>query len=181
MGNGLEKILTQKKSVITKKWFDLTAQTYAPDTAEFIKNKKDQFANPVGGTMLNSLKGLLDQIIHNMDPETITSHLDPIIRIRAAQNFTPSQATAFILSLKKVLRENLTKELRDNGATAELIAFESKIDQLCLMAFDIYMQCREKIYQISANETRNRTFRAFERAGLISNTLEGPKPFNIEN
>jgi hypothetical protein len=117
---------------------------------------------------------MLDQLIHGMDPETVTSHLDPIIRIRAAQNFTPSQATAFILSLKKVLRENLTKELRDRSVAAELIAFESKIDQLCLIAFDIYMQCREKIFQISANETRNRTFRAFERAGLISETLEGP-------
>ena len=42
MGKGLEKILTQKKSVITKKWFDLTAQTYAPDTAEFLKSNKDQ-------------------------------------------------------------------------------------------------------------------------------------------
>jgi hypothetical protein len=181
MSNGLEKILALKKSAITKKWFDLTAQTYAPDTAEFLKNKKDQFANPVGGTMLTGLKGLLDQLIHSMDPEMITCHLDPIIRIRAVQYFTPSQATAFILSLKKVLRQHLSKELRDRSIAAELIAFESKIDQLCLMAFDIYMQCREKIYQISANETRNRTFRAFERAGLISNTREGPKPLDIEN
>lgn len=170
MGNGLVKIIEHKKSAIIKKWFDLTALTYAPDTAEFLKRNKDQFANPVGATMLNGLKGLLDQLIHSMDPETLTSHLDPIIRIRAAQNFTPAQATAFILSLKKVLREALTKELRDSRFAAELIAFESKIDQLCLMAFDIYMQCRETIFQISANETRNRTFRAFERAGLISDT-----------
>ena len=69
MGKGLEQILTQKKSVIAKYWFDLTAQTYAPDTAEFIKNNKDQFANPVGGAMLNSLNGLLDQLINRMDPE----------------------------------------------------------------------------------------------------------------
>ena len=151
----------------------MTVQTYAPDTAEFLKSNQDQFANPVGGTTLNGLKGLLDQLEHGMDHEIITAHLDPIIRIRAAQNFTPSQATAFILSLKKVIRENLTKELRDSSFAAELIAFESKIDQLCLMAFDIYMQCREKIFQISANETRNRTFRAFERAGLISETFEG--------
>ena len=174
MGKGLEKILEQKKSVIAKNWFDLTAKTYAPDTAEFIKNNKDQFANPVGSTMLNSLKGLLDQLIHSMEPKTISSHLDPIIRIRAAQNFSPSQATAFILILKKVLRENLTKELHDSSFAAELIAFEYKIDQLCLMAFDIYMQCREKIFQISANETRNRTFRAFERAGLIDDRPAGP-------
>ena len=173
MGNSLEKIIEQKKSVIAKKWFDLAVQTYAPDTAEFLKNNKNQFANPVGGTMLNGLKGLLDQLIHKSDSETITSYLDPIIRIRAAQNFTPAQATAFIFFLKKVLRENLTKELRDSGISAELIAFESKIDQLCLTAFDIYMQCREKIFQISANETKNRTYRAFERAGLISETPEG--------
>jgi len=170
MGNGLVKIIEHKKSAITKKWFDLTAQTYAPDTAEFLKRNKDQFANPVGATMLTGLQGLLDQLIHSMDPEILSSHLDPIIRIRAAQNFTPAQATAFILSLKTVLRKDLAKELRDRRVAAELIAFESKIDQLCLMAFDIYMQCRETIFQISANETRNRIFKAFERAGLVSDT-----------
>ena len=172
MDQGLVQILEQKKAEIAKKWFDLTAQTYAPDTAEFLKSKTDAFANPVGSTMLNGLKVLLDQLIHTMDPETATSHLDPIIRIRAVQNFTPSQATAFILYLKKIIRENLKKELRNSQIAAELLDLESKIDQLCLMAFDIYMQCREKIYHISANETRNRTFRAFERAGLISGSPE---------
>jgi hypothetical protein len=172
MGNGLDKILEQKQSVIEKKWFALTAKTYAPDTAEFIKGNTDPFANPVGGAMLNGLRVLLDQLIHGMDSETITAHLDPIIRIRAVQNFTPSQATAFILSLKKILRENLAKELHDSRIAAEFVIFESKIDQLCLMAFDIYMQCREKVFQISANETRNRTFRAFKRAGLIADTAE---------
>ena len=168
MAKNLVKIIEQKKADIIKKWFDLTAQTYAPDTAEFLKSKTDPFANPVGGSILSNLNVLLEQLIHDMDPQIISSHLDPIIRIRAVQNFTPAQATAFILSLKKALRENLTKELRDIRNAGELFEFESKIDQLCLMAFDIYMQCREKIYQISANETKNRTFRAFERAGLIS-------------
>lgn len=174
MSNELNKILERKQSVLEKKWFELTARTYAPDTAEFLQRKTDPFDNPVGGAMLSGLKVLLEQLIHGMDPKTITSHLDPIIRIRAAQNFTPSQATAFILSLKKILRENLAKELRDSRIASELVIVESKIDQLCLMAFDIYMQCREKIFQISANETKNRTFRAFERAGLISEAAEGP-------
>ena len=175
MGNGLEKILEQKQSVIEKKWFELTAKTYAPDTAEFIKSNTDPFANPVGGAMLSGLKVLLDQLIHGMDTKTVTSHLDQIIRIRAVQNFTPSQATAFILSLKRILREILAKELRDSRIAAEFVIVESKIDQLCLLAFDIYMQCREKIFQISANETRNRTLRAFERAGLIAETAERQK------
>ena len=173
MAESLIKIIEQKKASIVKKWFDLTAQTYAPDTAEFLKSKTDPFANPVGGSILSSLNVLLDQLIHDMDPQTINSFLDPIIRIRAVQNFTPSQATAFILGLKKVLRENFANELRDSRYAEELLVFESNIDQLSLMAFDIYMQCREKIYQISANETRNRTFRAFERAGLVSEKSEG--------
>ena len=172
MAKDLVRIIEQKKAAIVKKWFDSTAQTYAPDTAEFLKSKTDPFANPVGGSILSSLNVLLDQLIHDMDPQIINSNLDPIIRIRAVQNFTPSQATAFILSLKKVIRAILAKELRDSRNVGELFVFESKIDQLCLMAFDIYMQCREKIYQISANETRNRTFKAFERAGLISEKAE---------
>ena len=167
MGNGLEKILKEKKAAILKEWFDQTAQTYDRDTAEFLKSNQDRFTNPVGGAMQSNIKELFDQLIHGMDRETINTHLDPIVRIRAVQNFSPSQATNFIFLLKKVCRKHLAKELRDNKFAAEYFDFELKIDQLCLMAFDIYMQCREKILQISASETRNRTFRAFERAGLI--------------
>jgi hypothetical protein len=167
MGKGLEKILEKNKAAIAKQWFNLAAQTYALDTAEFLKSKTDPFANPVGNTMLTGLDGILEQLIDTMDPKTLNLHLDSIIRIRAIQDFTPSQATAFILSLKKILRQYLAKELQDSSLAADFIEFESKIDRICLMAFDIYMQCREKVYQISANETRNRTFRAFERAGLI--------------
>jgi hypothetical protein len=167
MGKDLEKLLEKNKAAIAKKWFNLAAQSYAVDTAEFLKSKTDSFANPVGATMLTGLDGILDQLIHTMDLQTLNSHLDSIIRIRAVQDFSPSQATAFILSLKKVLREYYAKELQDSGLAAEFVELEFKIDQICLMAFDIYMQCREKVYQIRANETRNRTFRAFERAGLI--------------
>ena len=172
MAKGLEKLLEKNKAAITKKWFHLAAQTYAIDTAEFLKSKSDPFANPVGSTMLTGLDGILDQLIHTMDHRTLNLHLDSIIRIRAIQDFTPSQATAFIFALKKMLREYLAKELRDSRLATEFIEFESKIDQICLMAFDIYMQCREKVFQISANETRNRTFRAFERAGLIVESLD---------
>ena len=167
MRKGLEKILEKNKAAIAKKWFNRAAQTYAIDTAEFLKSQTDPFANPVGKTLLTGLDGILAQLIHTMDPQALNSHLDSIIRIRAIQSFTPSQATAFILSLKRIIREYLAKELQDSRLATEFIEFESKIDLICLMAFDIYMQCREKVYQISAYETRNRTFRAFERAGLV--------------
>jgi hypothetical protein len=167
MGKGLEKVLLKNKAAIAKQWFNLAAQTYAVDTAKFLQSKSDPFANPVGSTLMTGLDGILEHLIHAADPNTLHSHLDSIIRIRAVQDFSPSQATAFILSLKKVLRDYFAKELRDSRLAAEFIELESSIDQICLIAFDIYMQCREKVYQISANETRKRTFKAFERAGLI--------------
>lgn len=167
MGKGLEKILSKHKAAISKQWFNLAAQTYAVDTAKFLQSKTDPFANPVGSTLMTGLDGILEHLIHAADPRGLHSHLDSIIRIRAVQNFTPTQATAFILSLKKILRDFLAKELQDRRLAEEFIELESEIDQVCLMAFDIYMQCREKVNQLKANETRDRTFKAFERAGLI--------------
>ncbi len=176
MGKSLDKIIEQQKAAILKKWFDLAIQAYEPDTAKFLSNQKDPFGNPVGNNTLKGLQGLLDQLFGDFDPRIVETHLDPIIRIRAVQAFTPSQATAFVFSLKKVLRDTLGTKLHDDQILHELLAIDAKIDQLCLMAFDMYMACREKIYQIRANETRNRTFRAFERAGLIvEDTDERPE------
>jgi hypothetical protein len=172
MRKGLKGLIEYRKDQIIKEWFDTAVQTYAPDTAEFIKGQKDPFANPVGRTTIKGLQFLLDQLVKDFNYQTLTGGLDPIIRIRAVQNFTPSQATAFIFSLKAVLRNTLKKELQDIQLANELLAFESKIDELCLLAFDVYMECREKVYQIGANETRNRIFRAFERAGLVADTAK---------
>jgi hypothetical protein len=176
VGKGFQKLIQKEKDVIIQKWFALAIQAYDPDTAKFLKTQKDQFANPVGNNTLKGLQGLFDQLFEDFELKAVISHLDPIIRIRAVQAFTPSQATAFVLSLKTVLKETLGKKLHDEQMMADYLAFETKIDRLCLMAFDIYMECKEKIYQISANETRNRTFSAFERAGLISEaTQDRPK------
>ncbi len=167
MGKGLDKIIEQQKAAILRKWFDLAIQAYEPDTAKFLSNQKDPFSNPVGNNTLKGLQGLLDQLLGEFDPRAVETYLDPIIRIRAVQAFSPSQATAFVFSLKKVFRDTLGSRLHDDHIMSELMVIEARIDQLCLMAFDLFMMCKEKIYQIRANETRNRTFRAFERAGLI--------------
>ncbi len=46
------------------------------------------------------------------------------------------------------------------------------------MAFDIYMACKEKIYQISANDMRSQALKAFKRAGLIAD--EPPQPGKVK-
>lgn len=168
----LNDLLLHNKAAIIKKWFALVIDTYPSDTAKFLKSQKDPFANPVGRTIFHGLETLFTELLEGINYKTITSSLDPIIRIRAIQNFSPSQAIGFIFFLKNVIRKSLSKEILEEQITNELLLFESRIDELSLIAFNLYMQCREKIYELKANEMKNRTFRAFERAGLVSEIPE---------
>lgn len=164
----LKQHLLEKKPAILKKWFDAVAETYPKDTAGFLKKQKAQFTNPVGYTISEGIEGLFDALHQGMIPSTVSSFLDAIIRIRAIQDFAPSQALAFILQLKKVIRQELGNEvLQQQGIAEELVAFDSAIDDLALFSFDIYMNCREKIYELKANEARNMTFRLLQQARLI--------------
>jgi len=171
---GLNNLLEKKKSAIIKGWFEVVATTYAPDAADFFKRQKDPFANPVGNTIFSGLKKLFDELLLQMDHEKIKSCLDPLIRIRAVQDFSPSQATSFILSLKKVIITNLQKELGDIRILNEFLQFESKIDTLSLIAFDIFVECREKIYELKVTTERNKIYSAFARAGLIDDAPDNP-------
>ncbi|MGD8771229.1 MAG: RsbRD N-terminal domain-containing protein [Desulfobacterales bacterium] len=163
----LNNLLAQRKTAIIKNWFTLAVETYPPDTASFLKKQKDPFANPVGRTISRGLEALYNELLKEMDHDTIISFLDPIIRIRAIQNFSPSQAISFIFLLKKAIRENIKKEALEEQLYNELLFFESKIDQLAMIAFNLYMECKEKIYDLKANEMRNTTYKAFKRAGLV--------------
>lgn len=169
---GLAKLLEQRKDNIIKMWLDLVLKSYPPDTAQFYKGQKDPFANPVGTTTRQGITKVFDEVIGNMDRDVITAALNTIIRIRAIQNFSPSDALTFIIGLKKILRKTLKKELMHSNQLAELTQLENRIDQLSLMAFDIYMQCREKIYELKVSTERDKIYKAFARAGLITEAFE---------
>jgi hypothetical protein len=169
---GLKKLLEQKRTAIVNQWFERVVKSYAPDTAQFIKNQKDPFSNPLGSALSKGLAILFDQLLAGPETETVKKFLDPIIRIRAVQDYSPSQATAFILILKNIIRDNIKNELKDSRTANELLQFELKIDALSLAAFDIYMACKEKIYDLKSNVERNKVYKTLERAGLITETPE---------
>jgi hypothetical protein len=159
--------LARKKNAVVKKWFDRLTATYPADTAQFLRSQKDAFANPVGQNSLQSLQGLFDHLIEGFDRNAAKSIIDPIIRIRAIQDFTPSEAIGFVFDLKIILEDMAPEVTSDPKGRKALAGLYRRIDALGLLAFDVYMQCREKIYDLKANEMRARTLRAFDRAGLI--------------
>lgn len=180
----LETLLTQNRSTIVKRWLDQILDTYPADTHKFFKKQKNQFANPVGYTLSEEIDHLYTELLQGVDSDRATSILDGIIRIRAVQDFSPSQAVGFIFLLKGVIREKLETEIREKRLSDELTMFESRIDDLVLLAFEVYMRCREKLYEIRANEMKNQVYRLLKRADLICEIPEWEpvsKKGNIDN
>ena len=169
---GLEKELAKKRDAIVADWFDLVAKTYAPDTAQFLKKNNDPFTNPVGGYLSTGLAGLFDQLLAGPNQEAVRPLLDPIVRVRAIQNFSPSKAIAFVLVIKKIIRKHLSMDSKDSRLMKDLLDFEDRVDAMSLFAFDIYTQCREKIFDLKAKEEKDKVFKAFKRAGLIQEEPE---------
>ncbi len=165
---GLYELLAESESAITKTWFDKVAETYPPDTARFLKKQKDPFANPVGSTTFKALKDLFRELLKDKtDDKAISSALDPIVRIRAVQtNLSVGTAVGFPYFLKTVIRDYLANK-KDDALMRELMELELKIDNMALLAFEIYVTCRETVFQLKTNLERERIYKAFSRAGLV--------------
>jgi hypothetical protein len=168
----LKDLLLEKKTYIQKKWFDTIIESYPPETSQFLKNDKKQFANPVGSTIRQGVEGILDSLLNSASDDTVTPYLDKIIRVRAIQDFTPSQALQFIFDLKHIVRGALDENVRRNDLYGELLSFESRIDDLSALSFDIFMQCREKLYEIKANELHRWTYKIIENANVLKDVSD---------
>jgi hypothetical protein len=150
-GDSVREHLEMKSASILKKWSRLIRETYPADVTRFLQDEGDRFANPVGHTISQETRVILDELLHGMDPEKLAGSLTEIIKIRTVQDFSPSRAVDIVFLLKQAVREVLAGGITGDR-WAELLDFESRIDRLALLAFDIYMKCRENICEIRVNE-----------------------------
>ena len=122
-------------------------------------------------TFSEGLEGLYGALLQELEREQVLTCLDEIIRIRALQDFAPSQALAFIFLLKNVIRQELAEEIQKENLAAEILDLESRIDGLALLGFDIYTKRREKIYEIKADEAKRRVSGLMRKSGLSDDSL----------
>lgn len=178
----LYKLLSHHRNAIVKKWFTGIVGTYAPETARLLEKESNQFANPVGHTIRHGIQAVYDEFLHSLEPEKLVPHLDPIIRIRAVQEFSPAQAISFVFLLKPIVREELKQDIQEHRvSSSELTAFDARVDELALLAFNTYAQCRERLFEVRLSEYRNRTNRLLQRANLLAEIPEKqaePEGFN---
>jgi hypothetical protein len=153
---GLATLLKQERKAILDQWFQLVIETYPRATADLLAKQRDQFRNPVGHMSAESLARVYDQIQSSMDTDELMNALDGIIRIRSIQDFTPSEAVGFIFDLKAVIRGVVDVEGREGDALNELANLDSNIDRVALIAFEKYMECREKLHAIRNSEIKKK-------------------------
>jgi hypothetical protein len=170
--------LQQNRQTILGRWFELIIRTYPRVTSEFLAKQKDQFRNPVGHTITQSIAAIYDQVVSAMDTEELLRALDGIIRIRSLQDFTPSETVAFIFQLKTVLRDVVDGQLREPKDWHVLADLESRIDRVALLAFEKYMECRQTLHRLRNNELETGMMKPIEARHLRA-AVSRPKQGSI--
>jgi hypothetical protein len=168
MKKELRSLIEEKRPAIIQKWFDAIMDTYPVDTSGFLRKQKDQFANPVGFTISQSIDKIFTALLQGEENAKVNDFLTDLIKVRAVQEFTPSQALGFIFPLKMIIREELGGAIEERQYSEAIIALFARIDELALSSFDIYSQCREQLYELKIMELKNMTFRLLKKANLVS-------------
>ncbi len=163
----IQDLLQSKRAELVNLWFERVIDTYPAETAKFIRKEKDPFANPVGSSTLTGLEGVLEKLSYPLDRTAVEEMLDPIVRIRAVQSFKPSDAVSFVFDLKYLIKKTAAgTDIEDMDLLDRLL------DEVALIAFDKYMDCKIQLFEFRANQTRKRTLRLLEKAGLTKEVEE---------
>lgn len=134
-------------TAIAERWFERTIESYPAETIPFLRDEKDKFRNPAGYALKENLDTLARELMGAMDKSAIEPAIDALVRLRAVQDFNPSEAVQFIFDLRTVIIEvagSLSPDL------------ESRIDEIGLMAIDQFMDCRKQIAGLRSKELRYR-------------------------
>jgi hypothetical protein len=159
----LEDLMRDRRDVIAQRWVQEVLATYPEDAAALFQREQDPFANPLGHSMREGAHGLLETIFGDMDRDKLWKHLDSIIRIRAVQQLAPSQALCFLFSLKPILESVFSEAAVDPGLARGLERIEDRIDQVVLLAFDVYTECREEVSKLRINEVKRQVTWVIEK------------------
>ena len=174
----LKGFLSERRAAVLKRWLDSVLSTYPQQTAEFLENRKNQFANPVGQIITDGISGMFDSLVAGLEAPGLETRagelgdfLNNLVKVRAVQEFSASEAVGFIFSLKKAIRAEIAALGEEGrGLFAEMDVFDEGVDRLALAAFDAYAKCRERIFELKTAEFRNMTFSLLRRANLVSDT-----------
>jgi hypothetical protein len=134
------------RTAILDAWFEKTLGIYSEQARGSISQSSERFSNPVGFTVRESLAKLLEELVGEMDVARIGAAAEEIVRLRAVQDFSATEAVSFVFLLRQIVREH--------NAEAQFANVEHRIDQLALLTFDRYVKCREDLALVRIKEAK---------------------------
>jgi hypothetical protein len=158
----LPGLLENKRTAIVERWTDLALRVYPQDSTGFIRRERDRFRNPVGHVTRANLGTLFDGLVNGRSTDEMVGALDEIVRIRAVQDLSPGTALGFVFLLKRAVREELD-ETATQGSSIDLSPLDGAIERLALAGFDLFVEQREKIYDLRVREFKRSASRLLAR------------------
>jgi hypothetical protein len=143
------------KEKLVAQWLQQALQSYPEASMKFL-TQRDSFRNPIGRTLQEGLAVLFDGLVQSQSIAVMQPSLDSIIKIRAVQDVSAGGALAFIFLLKRLVRTEFPRE--SVLFADEMAALDGRVDELVLLAFDLFVKCREQIFEIKVNENKRRVF-----------------------
>jgi len=122
-------------TAILDDWFEKTIEIYPEQARGSISRSSERFRNPLGFAVRESLAKLLEELAGEMDVARAGNAVEEIVRLRAVQDCSATDAVSFVFPLRQIVREH--------HAEAEFADMERRIDQLALLTFDRYTKCRD--------------------------------------
>ena len=156
--------LSTRKEALAAAWQKRMLATLPNQGVGFLATSKDPMKNPMGVTFRAGADGVIGALIEGAPREELEHRINDLIHLRAVQSLAPSMALAFIPELKELVRREIGNR---DFPEQELSEFDRAIDELLYLSFDIYVRCREQIFELRARSMRDRSYKLMERAGLL--------------
>lgn len=128
------------------------AVSFAGDEGISAKMPAGPFADPVYHLIKKNTEAILEWLFDGGNEEDLFIPLEEICRYRAVEEIRPAEALKFVFALKQIIRDELVSE---KGHWAdELLDIDKRIDNIALLAFDVYSECRSRIFELRVNEIK---------------------------
>ncbi len=167
-----KNILISKRTEFLEKWQLQAIETYPQETIKYLLHEKDEFANPVGAAIVKCFGALYNELMGEMNPDKIYSGLDDFIKIKSVQDSSPLHSLNFIFLLKQIIFDEFKKENSGIKLIDGFIEVNKRVDKIALIAFDLYMKNREKIYKLKSDEFKRRSFRILSTLQTAGTTCD---------
>lgn len=146
----VQALFLEKRESIAKAWFEAIVATMPLQSSGFLRTLADPFVNPVADMLKEAMAGICDALSgQDLEIEIVKQAIERLILLQAAEN-TPGKSLATFLILKPILQ----KQLCTAENCLEYLEFESRLDTILLLAFDLYMAKRETMAELRINEIK---------------------------